>query len=468
MPFDAYGDKVIVPVGPQNRPTTAQIILVCEYTEADAPYPPEKMKWVTEIAKEETLPPVTTAQPPVTAIEPAPPKDTTTAEDPITPSIPSETYRYAQLRFPDSDALHFYRVSDDILVGDEVIVPTGTMSEPKTARVMSVGDYTAKVVPLPPEKARWARKRSVFKPVSPAQSKVQVTNKANGSGKSLTSNDADTTRSSLRRSNRSLKVLSGILAATVLILTVLLLSTQKPASEEDRTIELSSPSQSVGETVETPTPSQAVTTKETNPDPVQLDDTQTKGHIDQMLIKVNDYYDDIIDYSSEMWEPESVSVSYEKIKEYEAAWSEHHVEAVELLEELDLFLPSDTYRSSWQNLRELINNLVETAEILSDWDLNGDGDYTTEECSTVNNSSLQKAQEGKAAADGLAEAYSQATSNQPSNANSASSQSENSSSKSSSSYSSSASRSSGSSRITGGGSPPSDPYNAKDYYNPED
>ena len=322
-----------------------------------------------------------------------------------------------------------------------VMVPAGTMTDPRTALVISIGDYTAEVAPCPPETAKWARK---LREIPVKQEDPRPVGET-------TPTKVDTDHS-LHRKKRTLWVGAGLILAVALSV-VLLRSAQKTAPIQETT-------------ADTPTSSPAEVTQKPEPAPIRMDDARSKEEILRVMTGTEACLDDLMVFNSEMWESGPVSVSVDKIREYETAWSGRYDEMVKLLAEMALSEPSAYYRSSWEGLREYVEILAETARILSDWDRDGDGKYTGEECTAVNNEAIKTALRSLDALDRISgkssESGTEADSGQSGAAGTPSVP------KQLSPLRPSVSRLSGSSSSKGSGTTPSDPYNARDYYHAED
>ena len=69
-------------------------------------------------------------------------------------------------------------------------------------------------------------------------------------------------------------------------------------------------------------------------------------------------------------------------------WGGYRDDMNDLAADMESSLPSEKYQTTWDKMEQVVRNLAKTADALSCWDTNGDGEYTSEEASSVNDTAI--------------------------------------------------------------------------------
>jgi len=117
---------------------------------------------------------------------------------------------------------------------------------------------------------------------------------------------------------------------------------------------------------------------------VALDEAETNDLLVSALNRLSDVSAYILEHNVTMWKQERSVLQYEKIAEYEDTWSGYHTQLVQLRDELAGYEPAELFRAPWEELTGFISSAELMSRMLSNWDQDGDGNYTTREIESVN------------------------------------------------------------------------------------
>jgi hypothetical protein len=165
------------------------------------------------------------------------------------------------------------------------------------------------------------------------------------------------------------------------------------------------------------------------------------------------------DYNEKYWQSDHVSMEIETVRQEEAKWSEYRDMMAGRLEEMNQYQPSELFQSSWEYLYQIAQSTYTYANDLSHWDTNNDGEYSDEECVSANQNALDTAIKTQDPADRLSEAYDKALREYTAKYATKQVQQQ---------KKTTVKRNSGSITQRKTTTQKSDPYNAKDYMDPED
>ena len=127
-----------------------------------------------------------------------------------------------------------------------------------------------------------------------------------------------------------------------------------------------------------------------------LSDDATDAMITIYIGMIQDVSSYLSVYNSAMWEPDEISLDEDQIASYERHWARFHADMESLRSSMEKAEPSAIFRIAWEDLYGYVCTVSQLAEKLSDWDVNGNGEITGKECTLVNNEALDLAVEARA------------------------------------------------------------------------
>ena len=176
-----------------------------------------------------------------------------------------------------------------------------------------------------------------------------------------------------------LYIVVGVLACALLTLLVMHLSSQPPEEAAETPSPTSTPKPAV-----TPEPTPSPT-----PEPIKIDETQTNIMINDILERLNDPLDYLLEYSEKMWVEDEVFITHDDIVNYQKRWTEYDADLSDMLEVIDSVSVTNCFSLAWMDLYGYVKSLEKLAETLSDMDVDGDGTVSDEECGTANHKAMR-------------------------------------------------------------------------------
>ena len=289
-------------------------------------------------------------------------------------------FYYCEVVCAGSEGSQYYRSTDSsISAGNYVLVPCSDGKDTVPAKVVDARFYIRAEVPSSLYTTPFVRKRidaeTYFALVEKAKKRsLSEEETEDGSGNAPEKENGKGSREGISANTKILLVTLICLVIAVLIAAVV--DSMKPDGNTPAAVAATADP----EPAETAEPTQ---TPKPTPTAARLTDNETDAMIVRMTEELEDICDEVVRFSEDFSAIEPDSLSADDIHAQEQIWSGYLEKTNGLLAELDEITPSSKYANAWDELKNAAEETAYISDLMSDWDDDGDGRYVADEVTFV-------------------------------------------------------------------------------------